>query len=85
MRISKLRIGEMRILEMRNLETRILLLRILEIKFLKKNILSPVIWPGLSDPFVSQSPKEPFVSHLLKRILICAYNTCQKGQIYSLA
>ena len=35
-----------------------------------------LVWPRLSDPFVSQNPKEFCASHFLGRILGCFYTVC---------
>ena len=43
--------------------------------------LGLVFWPSLSDPFVSQNPRELNASHSLGQIPCCAYTTCLDGQI----
>ena len=38
-------------------------------------------WPRLGDPFVSQNPREFYVSNSLVQILVCPNNIWQYGQI----
>ena len=43
--------------------------------------LGLVVWRRLSDPFVSQNPKDFSASHFLGRILGYVYTMCSYGQI----
>ena len=44
-------------------------------------LLGLVIWPGLGDPSVCQSPIGVYVCHFLGQMLGCAYTICSSGQI----